>query len=299
MGKSDSHGHRLRGRPRSSVDTVRILAPASSWRNHANGCAHAGALPDRPVAGARVLHRRGRRAAVAASVGVALRVPNREVVAVRDIARAFRTGISHRYLRATQAMSPRTSSPTSARKASMIAVGVASPSASGQVMTTTLIANSSDTPRTVRPPCRSRASWPLQVQNVDSIHWRTGPSDPCRRRMRARAPYPHDRVARSIARTVTSHRGSYHRMPRVASLAMSSGVLGARDRGMVVRGLCGRGLLQRIADAAGDIAAGAFKAALLDEALQLRDRCELRVIGDRRGLSRRVGVDVDHPRLRP
>ena len=36
---------------------------------------------DRPVAGARVLHRRGRLAAVAASVGVALRVPNREVVA--------------------------------------------------------------------------------------------------------------------------------------------------------------------------------------------------------------------------
>jgi hypothetical protein len=35
----------------------------------------------RPVAGARALHRRGRRAAVAASVGVALRVPNREVVA--------------------------------------------------------------------------------------------------------------------------------------------------------------------------------------------------------------------------
>jgi hypothetical protein len=37
---------------------------------------------DRPVAGARVLHRRGRLAAVAASVGVALRVPLRAPVAV-------------------------------------------------------------------------------------------------------------------------------------------------------------------------------------------------------------------------
>ena len=37
------------------------------------------------------------------------------------------------------------------------------------------------TPGIVRPPWRSSASWPLQVQNVDSIHWRTGPSEPLRR----------------------------------------------------------------------------------------------------------------------
>src|SRR3954454_9366240 len=37
-------------------------------------------------------------------------------------------------------------------------------------------------PSIVRPPWASRVSWPLQVQNTDSIHWRTGPSDPWRRR---------------------------------------------------------------------------------------------------------------------
>ncbi len=29
----------------------------------------------------------------------------------------------------------------------------------------------------VRAPCALRVCWPLQVQNTDSIHWRTAPSD--------------------------------------------------------------------------------------------------------------------------
>ena len=35
-------------------------------------------------------------------------------------------------------------------------------------------------PSVVRPPCRSRSSWPLRVSLTDSIHWRIQPIDPCR-----------------------------------------------------------------------------------------------------------------------
>ena len=35
-------------------------------------------------------------------------------------------------------------------------------------------------PSVVRPPCRSRSSWPLRVSLTDSIHCRIQPIDPCR-----------------------------------------------------------------------------------------------------------------------
>ena len=58
-------------------------------------------------------------------------------------------------------------------------------------------------------------------------------------------------------------------MAGVAAFTVSSGIRCARDRRMVMRGLRGRGLLQRIADATGNVAASALKTALLHEAPQL------------------------------
>src|SRR5436190_133628 len=78
--------------------------------------------------------------------------------------------------------------------------------------------------------------------------------------------------------------------------AHSTGRLsGPSHRRMVERRLRGDGLLLRVADAAGHIAAGALEAALFEEAPQILNRGELRVVGDGGRLPHRVGLRLHHP----